>query len=125
MIKTLDLNIWDRDFTLEIIFDCYSDEVVTKEQEDALSTFISHQEWIAKAKADVIKYCEKDIISDEKSNKKDSIFSYIKPNYVFVKRARNPKVALMCEYKYDPEHGLAIIFSYDGKVTVGVQDIII
>ena len=32
---------------------------------------------------------------------------------------------MMCKYKYDPEHGMAIVYSADGKVTVGIQDIIL
>ena len=40
-------------------------------------------------------------------------------------RDENSKVAVMCNYKFDPEHGLAIIFTHEGKVTVGSQDIIL
>ena len=31
----------------------------------------------------------------------------------------------MCKYRYDPEHGLAVVFSHEGKVSVGIQDIIL
>ena len=58
--------------------------------------------------------------------KKDNIFSYIKPDYLFVKRDDEcPRVALMCKYRYEPENGLAIVYSSDGKAKVGIQDIIL
>ena len=31
----------------------------------------------------------------------------------------------MCKYRYDEEHGLAVVFYSEGKVTVGDQDIIL
>jgi len=34
-------------------------------------------------------------------------------------------VAIMCKYKYDIEHGIAIVFFSDGKIEVGTQDIIL
>lgn len=125
MTKTLDLNIWDRDFSLEIEFDCYSGEIVTKEQKKAIKDFASHPEWIIKAKTVVENYCKEQVMEDEENSKKDSIFSYIKPDYVFVKRDDNPRVAIMCKYRYDLEHGLAIVFTHDGQVIVGLQDIIL
>ena len=31
----------------------------------------------------------------------------------------------MCKYRYDEEHGLAVVFDSERKVTVGDQDIIL
>ena len=31
----------------------------------------------------------------------------------------------MCKYRYDIEHGLAVVFATDGSVTVGLQDFIL
>ena len=65
-------------------------------------------------------------MSDDENAKIDNIFSYIKPECLFVKRDKgNPKIAMMCKYRYDLEHGLAVVFSSDGEVTVGMQDIIL
>lgn len=121
MNKTIDLNIWNREFTLEIKFDCYSGEEVTKEQENAIKDFTSQQEWLNNAKSIVEDFCKEKVTEDKKNN----IFSYIKPDYLFVTRDKAPKVALMCNYKYDPEHGLAIVFTNDGNITVDNQDIIL
>jgi len=126
LTKTVDMNIWGRDFLLEIEFDCYTGETVTKEQEKAVKEFTAHSEWLMNAKHIIEEYCKESVMDDEENGKKDNIFSYIKPEYLFVKRDKEyPRVALMCKYRYDPEHGLAVVFSHEGEVTVGMQDIIL
>ena len=126
MIKKVSIEIWERQFDLNVVFDCYSGESVTQEQLDALNKFISNSKWIANAKKDVEKYCKKQVLRDDGNQKKDNIFSYIKPEAVFIKRDKTkPRGALMCKYRYDPEHGLAVVFDTNGKVTVGAQDIIL
>lgn len=118
--------IWKREFSLPVRYDCYKGETVTEAQISALKNFLSHEEWITMAKADVEAYCKESVSKDAENNKKDNIFSYIKPDGIFVKRDEDqPRVALMCNYRYDPEHGLAIVFAYDGTVEVGLQNIIL
>ena len=126
MIKSLEINIWGRSFSLPIEYDCYEGETVTKEQEKALKHFISHSEWIEKSKSCVEEFCKAQVIEDDENSKKDNIFSYIKPECILVKRDKeHPRIALMCKYRYDLEHGLAVVFSSNGNVTVGIQDIIL
>lgn len=126
MIESLEVSVWGRSFTLPIEYDCYEGEEVTEAQIHALKHFKSHTEWIEKSKSIVENYCKEQVMSDEDSTKKDNIFSYIKPECLFVKRDKdNPRIAMMCKYRYDLEHGLAVVFSSDGKVTIGIQDIIL
>lgn len=120
------MKIWERDFSLRVEFDCYAGETVTKEQKKAIKDFISHPEWISNAKTIIEEFCKKQVMDDDENSKKDNIFSYIKPDYLFVKRdEEHPRIALMCKYRYDPEHGLVVIFSHNGEVIVGIQDIIL
>lgn len=108
------------------MYDCYKGETVTAEQTAALKRFISHPDWIKNARDQVEAYYRDRPVEDEEDPQKDNIFHYVKPVYIFVKRDKScPRVALMCEYRYDPEHGLAIVFSADGHVAVGQQDIIL
>ena len=96
------------------------------EQTHAAEAFASHLDWVEKAKQQVESYCKEDVEEDDRNQKKDNIFSYIKPETVFVTREKtHPRVALMCQYRYDPEHGLAIVFSKDGHVDIGSQDIVL
>lgn len=126
MIKILNIEIWGRSFSLNIEYDCYSGEEITTKQIEAIERFCNNLNWIEKAKQDVVKYCEYEVNSDDENQKKDNIFSYIKPETIFVKRDDNKsRVALMCKYRYNMEHGLAIVFDASGNVTIGIQDIIL
>lgn len=126
MINVLKLSIWGRAFSLPVEYDCYEGETIIPAQINALESFIAHEEWIINAKKQVEAYCRESVIEDDKNPKKDNIFSYIRPVSIFVKHdSIHPRVALMCDYRYDIEHGLAVVFSSEGKVTVGIQDIIL
>lgn len=126
LINTVDITIWDRQFTLPVEYEYYSEETITEQQQQAVESFIAHPEWIIKAKSIIEQYCFESVMEDEENSKKNNVFSYVKPEYLFVKRdKKNPRTALMCKYRYDLEHGLAIIFSSDGNIVVGSQDMIL
>lgn len=125
MINKVKINIWDRNFELPVEYDCYSDEKVTSAQLNALKEFIIDTHIINKAKINVENYCKKALTLDKDNKQKENIFTYIIPHYIYVKREDNPRIAIMCKYKYDMEHGLAVVFSQNGKIEVGLQDIIL
>ena len=126
MTEELRITIWDREFTLPVKYDCYKGEEVTSEQKASFQSFTEHPEWIETAKILVEDYCKEAVLQDEQNNKKDNIFSYVMPDYIFVRRSKKkPKVALICKYRYDFEHGLAVMFAMDGTVNVGNQELLI
>lgn len=125
LIKSINLCVWDRKFELPIEYDCYANEKVTREQLTAIGKFAQNALKIQESKMFVEKYCKQSLELDKSNHKKNNIFSYIKPDYLYVKREEKPRVAIMCKYKYDLEHGIAIIFSQDGEIEVGLQDIIL
>ena len=123
MIDRVELTIWGRQFSLMIDYCCHKDEVPTKKQEKAVKRLISHPEWIEKSKNALELYCKNDVLEDTENENKENVFSYVKPHYILVKRIDNqPKIGLMCNYKYDLEHGIAIVFSSTGKATIVSQD---
>ena len=113
MISELNISIWKRAFLLPVEYDCYDDEVVTDAQKSAAKMLTMHPEWIVSAKAQIERFCREEVLADSENNKK------------CVKHDDHPRVAMMCKYRYDPEHGLAVVFSADGSITVGPQDIIL
>jgi hypothetical protein len=126
LINSLDLTVWGRNFSLPIDFDCFDDEKPYKEQIAALERIMANLEWISESKATVEAYCKDKVLEDNENKKKENIFSYVKPDYLFVKREKkNTRVSLMCKYRYDQEHGLAVVFACDGKASVGSQDIVL
>ncbi len=126
MINKLDITIWGREFLLPIDYDCDEEEEILDKQIWMLDIFREHPEWLEKAKKQIEEYCKSKLFEDVENEKKDNIFSYIKPDYIYVKRNGDlPRIALMCKYRYDLEHGVAVVFSAHGDVNVGVQDIIL
>ena len=125
MINTLELEIWGRKFTLPVKYDCYKGEEITDKQEQAVADFRTRNDLIEKSKSKVEEYCKAQVAEDEENEKKDNIFSYVKPEYLFVKREDKPRIILMCKYRYNLERGLAVVFSPDGSIVVGSQDMIL
>lgn len=124
--KNVEIEIWGRNFSLNIEYNLYEGEHITKNQIQALEKFLNNPDWIKNSKKVVEDFCKNDVLDDDENQKKDNIFSYIKPECIFVEHFLEPtRVAIMCKYRYDPEHGLAVVFDKDGKVTVGIQDIIL
>lgn len=120
------MSIWGRDFELDTIYECHKGEDITPEQIKAYNCFASNPDWLENAKLIVEEYAKVHVLSDNTNTKKESIFSYVIPDYIFITRyEEKPRVALMCKYKYEPEHGLAIVFADTGEIEVGIQDIIL
>ena len=56
MIK---LTIWNREFELETVFDCYPGEEILQSQRDALSNLLSNKQVIEDSEKQVKEYCLK------------------------------------------------------------------
>ena len=126
MIKTVTIEIWGRTFDLDIVSSFYESENLSPDQEVIVNKFLANLKWIEKAKTAVENYCKLDVENDDENHKKDNVFSYVKPKCIFVEAdVKIPRVALLLHYRYDPEHGLAVVFDSNGNVTIGIQDIII
>ena len=125
MISTVDMEIWGRMFSVKVKFRCHSGEKVSVNQIAAFEKFVSKPQWIKNAKKQVEDFCKVQVEEDSSNQKKDNIFSYVRPDYIFVDRSDVPNVAIMLNYRYDEEHGLAVVFDHNGNVTVGLQDIIL
>ena len=124
MNKTL--NIWGRDFDLEIYFDCYAGETVSDNQKEALELFLQKPQLISEAKDKVIDYCLKRDAA-EIGGAIENIFKYVIPQSIYVQKSPDKAhvVGLMCAYRFNPEDGLAVVFRNEAYYEVGSQNIII
>ena len=86
LIEKLDLVIWGRNFTLPVKYDCYTGESITTSQIRAMEVFSEHLDWINNSEDIVRQYCQSDVLSDPNNTKKENVFSYLKPESIFVKR---------------------------------------
>ena len=119
----LNIKIWNRNFDLKVVYDCYTGEEVLDEQKEAFKKFASEKKAIETSKRGVEKYCLSQNKDEIGADVIDNIFRFVMPESIFVKR--DCRVAIMCRYKFDLEHGIAIVFN-DGKfITVGSQDIVL
>ena len=118
MYKTL---IWGRDFELKVVYDCYAGEEILPLQKDAFEEFSNNAELLSSSLSDVKKYCIEENQDDIGSDQIENIFKYVMPESIYVKR--DGRVALICRYKFDAEHGIAVVFNGGKLEEVGSQDI--
>ena len=120
------ITIWGRDFDMEVKYDCYSGEEVLQIQKDALETFLKAGANIDASLDQVKQYCLKMNKADIGSDSIENIFKYVAPKYLYVERNKEKHVvAIMCNYKFDLENGIAIVFENEKFSKIGVQDIIL
>ena len=115
------ITIWGRDYELETVMDCYDGEEVIPEQEEALAQLLEAGEELDKAQEAVREYVRAEY---PEFTMKPNIFTFCVPKSIFVKHSKARRAAVICHFKPDRDHGLAICFE-DGKLgQVGPEDII-
>lgn len=126
MMSKENMVIWGRSLELEVKYDCYTGEEVQDAQKEALSAFLESRGAVDAALDRVKEYCLKRNKADIGSDNIDNIFKYVAPRYLYVARSgQKHVVAVMCNYKFDPENGLAIVFEDEEFSRIGTQDIIL
>ena len=117
-------NIWGREFELNVSFDNFPDEEVTENQKltlDAIS-LVDYAESLPEIKQYIMKYNGSEI----EGAIIDNIFKYVMPkSFVITREKENRVFAVFCNYKFDMEHGLAVVYENEKFKTVGAQDIIL
>ena len=117
-----ELDIWGRRFDLEIIYDLYDGEELLEIQKEALEKFIEESPTLLSMHEELDEYCLKEA-GDRIGEKVDNIFKYVVPAYLYVQRdEENRVVALFCDYKFDIEHGIALIYRNEKLEHIGPQD---
>jgi hypothetical protein len=62
----------------------------------------------------------------EIGDKIDNIFKYVIPRSLYIPRKQEKQtVAMLCDYKFDMEHGIAVVFENGQFKKVGSQDIVL
>lgn len=116
--------IWGRKLSIDVIFDHYEGEDILPVQKEAIERFLENVEVVDAAETKVKKYCLK---SDQiKEDKIDNIFRYVKPKALIAMRSKKDRiVVLLCDYKLDLEHGLAIEFKNEKFRRIGNGEIVL
>lgn len=109
-MRKIKMNIWGREFKIDVIYDVYKGEKILEIQREALERFIDNSNAVNGALDSVKRYCLKD---ENMVGVKtiDNIFKYVIPTAIFVERSKKSrKILLLCNYKWDYEHGLELSF---------------
>lgn len=116
--------IWGREFALYAVFEGKRNEEPSEAQLKAWEAFentIIDDESLSEVKKYIIKRHGKEKGVDQI----DNIFRFVMPKSFYVPKDKEKIAAIMCDYKLDIEHGLAVVFK-EGKIyKVGPQDIIL
>ena len=106
-------------------YSCYPGETITDVQKLAARDFPKYEDNISSSLKEVKAYVEATNDNDLKATDMDNIFKCVMPKTIFIPRTEEKVVAILCDYKFDMENGIAIVFE-DGKLkTIGTQDIIL
>ena len=120
------ITIWSRDFDIEVKYDCYSGEEILQIQKDAIKAFLKSGNAVDAALNQVKQYCLKNNKEDIGKDSIENIFKYVMPKYLYVARNKDKHVvAIMCNYKFDLENGIAVVFENEKFSKIGMQDIVL
>jgi hypothetical protein len=118
------ITIWGREFNLNICYECYPGETILQGQKEAAEKFLSVIDAVEESKDEVEKY----VLMSKEINMPnvDNIFKYVMPKNIYVPRnLKRRVVAIMCNYKFDIENGIAVVFENEHFKEIGVQDIVL
>lgn len=114
------LKIWGRDFELKVTYDIYEGEELSQSMRDALDMFLNvSDDLLSCVDRMLLEYC----IGHSNGNitEVENIFKYVMPTSVLVKRSKDKRiVVLLCAYRFDSEHGIAIV--YENECLMRITD---
>ena len=123
---TKKISIWGREFDLKVVFDCFDDEEILPIQEQALKSFLKADAAIEDSKKQVESYILNDDYAELETDSIDNIFKFVIPTDIYIPRTPETRTAaLLCDYRFDEEHGLAIVFENEHFKEIGEQDIVL
>ena len=118
------ITIWDRAFDLSVDDECYAGEEDLESQREAFAMLEDIENEVSDSLAAVKKYVQKTGADQLKDDGIENIFKYVMPKSIFVPHTKKRRIAaIMCNYKFDMEHGIAVVFENGKLKQVGTQDI--
>lgn len=125
-MNKVNMQIWGRDFELDVKYDCYSGEEILDSQKSALEAFLELKDRIQASLKPVKDYCLEHYRKEIGADVIDNIFKYVVPKYLYVIREEDKHVvAIMCNDRFEPEHGLAVVFEDEEFRKIGGQDMVL
>lgn len=118
------LKIWGREFELNVVYECYPGEDVLDSQRLAFEQICTMN--IIDTALDYVKAYVENTAASQVELPINNIFKYVMPKSIFVPHStKSSVIAIMCNYKFDTEHGIAVVFENGKYKEIGAQDIIL
>lgn len=124
-MNSMNINIWGRDFELPVIIKQFKGKEIIDTQKEAEAEFRVCGNIVNTVKSEVEKYILENGLKENGITEIDNIFKYVIPKSILIPKTKERVVAVMCNYKFDMEHGLAIVFENEKLKDIGPQDIIL
>jgi hypothetical protein len=123
-MEKINMSLWGREIELELIYDRFDDEEITPDQSASFQEIKSKPQIFSETKEMVINYCLNNNPEQFSGGRIEDIFQYLTPKSIYIKRSRdnNREFALLCDYKFDPDNGIAVIFKNGELMQVAAQD---
>lgn len=119
-MSSISKEVWGRKLNLEVYPEGGNGQ--SDAQSLALERLCSTWDAVDKSASKLKEYCAKDSDGGDMEN----VFRYVMPRYLFLPDVQKRRaVALMCDYRFDPEHGLALVFEDEKLKEIGPQDVIL
>lgn len=117
------MNIWGRKFELPVMIKQYDGEEITEIQKESIEKFQYCEEVLNASKQSVEQYILENGLRDHNIYEVDNIFKYVMPKSFYVPNAEKRVVVLFCDFKYDLENGIALIFEDEKLKEIGPEDL--
>lgn len=124
LMNKINTIIWGRKFELDVIIKVFENSSITKEQNNAINEFSKINDF--NDSLDSVKQYVLNNGGIENGIKNiDNIFKYVMPKCIYVPKTNKRTVAIMCDYKFDPEHGIAVVYEDEKYNSVGEEGIVL
>lgn len=117
------MNIWGRKFELPVMIKQYDGEEIIEIQKEAVEKFQHCEEVLNASKQSVEQYILENGLRDFNIYEVDNIFKYVMPKSFYVPNAEKRVVVLFCDFKYDLENGVALVFEDEKLKKIGPEDL--
>ncbi len=119
-MTNIELKIWGRSLNLPVAYDWFEDEEeLLPSQKEVITILSSDNQVMDTVLPNVKKYI---LQFNSGKNEVDNIFKYIIPQKIYVLRKEKPSFAVLCDFKFDLEHGIAIVFENNSFSKIVPQD---
>ena len=112
------INIWNRDLELEISYEIVSEAGITDSQRKNFELFKSIEKCKLENPDDMISFCKKND-NDKIKDNIDNIFKYVMPREILIGEKR---VSILCDYRYDMDDRIAIVFENNIFIKICKED---